>query len=72
MYVGCTFFTRMTTSTEPSELEPIFSFIISGSSVDVCVESKEAAVLKLILRDSSNKRDVAIGKRMCISSQDLL
>ena len=54
----------MTTSTEPSELEPTFSFIISGSSVDVCVESKEAAVLKLILRDSSNKRDVAIGKRI--------
>ena len=56
----------MTISTEPSELEPTFSFIISGSSVDVCVESREAAVLKLILRDSSNKRDVAIGKRMCI------
>ena len=46
--------------TAPSPLETTFSFIISdsGNSVDVCVETKEAAALKLVLRDSNKRRHV--------------
>ena len=52
------------TSTAPSELEPIFSFIISDSSVDVCVETESAMSLKLILRDTNSKRYVETSKIM--------
>jgi hypothetical protein len=48
----------LTEPVAPSELEPIFSFIISDSSVDVCVETESAMSLKLILRDTNSKRYV--------------
>jgi hypothetical protein len=56
-----------TEPTPPCPLEPTFSFIISGSSVDVCVETKEAAAIKLILRDAGYKRYVKhmIGSSGC-------
>ena len=42
----------------PSPLETVLQFIISGSSVDVCVETKEAVFIKLVLRDTNNNRHV--------------
>lgn len=44
--------------TAPSPLEATFSFTISGSTVKVCVETKEAVLLKLILRDVNDQRYV--------------
>ena len=48
--------------TAPSPLETKFSFFITGSSVEVCVETKQAAIIKLILRDAEDNRQVAIGE----------
>ena len=48
--------------TAPSPLEATFSFTISGSSVEVCVETKEAVRVKLILRDVNNQRYVRESK----------
>ena len=45
-----------------SPLEATFSFTISGSSVEVCVETKEALRVKLILRDVNNQRYVQESK----------
>lgn len=50
-----------------SELEATFSFIINGSSVEVCVETKEAAFLKLTLRDVNNLHYVQKSK-CCINN----
>ena len=51
--------------TAPSPLETTFSFRMSGDSVDVCVETKEAKAFKLILRDTNNKRYVRKGEECC-------
>ena len=47
--------------TAPSPLETTFSFRMSGDSVDVCVETKEAKAFKLVLRDTNKKRYVREG-----------
>jgi hypothetical protein len=44
----------------PSPLETSMSFFITGGSVDVCVETKTAAVFKLVLRDTNGRRYVQI------------
>lgn len=50
------------TAPGPSKLEVAFSFITNESSVEVCVETEEAAFLKLILRDVNNLRYVRKSK----------
>ena len=50
----------------PSPLETTFSFFITGSTVEVCVETKTAVLLKLVLRDANNNRDLATSKTYII------
>ncbi|CAI8026263.1 Rho GTPase-activating protein 100F [Geodia barretti] len=49
------------TPVAPSSLETKISVFINGSSVDVCVESQTASLIKLVLRDNNSKRYVSIG-----------
>ena len=48
----------------PSPLEAIFSFFITGNIVEVCVETKSAALMKLVLRDVNNNRYVTSSKQL--------
>ena len=48
--------------TAPSSLETKLSLFITGGSVEVCVETQSAVLIKIILRDSNNSRYVSSGK----------
>ena len=46
----------------PSPLETTFSITITGSSVDVCVETKTAQAFKVVLRDAFRGRHRQVGE----------
>ena len=46
----------------PSSLETTFSITITGSSVDVCVETKTARAFKVVLRDAARGRHRQVGE----------
>ena len=50
----------------PSPLDTSFSVFVTGSSAEVCVETKAASIIKLVLRDADNKRGIRTGMKTSI------